>query len=62
MSAGARVTTALKLAATIGFATINAIAVLARVGVPTNMQMALPVNIKPGTFALTGTASALLYP
>jgi hypothetical protein len=33
------------LAATIGFATIVAIAVLVGVGVPANMQMALPVNI-----------------
>jgi hypothetical protein len=41
-------TTALILAETIGFATINAIAVLVRVGVPANMQMALPVNIFAG--------------
>jgi hypothetical protein len=34
------------LGATIGFATIIAIAVPAGVGVPANMQMALPVNIK----------------
>jgi hypothetical protein len=55
------------LAATIGFATINAIVAAASVGVPANMQMALPIRIKKqktamprGTFALTGTTGALL--
>jgi len=41
MGAGARA-----IAAPIGLATIMAIAAPAGVGVPANMQMALPVNIK----------------
>jgi hypothetical protein len=57
------------LAATIDFAKTMAIATLAGVGVSANMQMALPVCIgkqktrRPrGTFALTETTSALIYP
>jgi hypothetical protein len=55
---------------TIGFITNKAIAGRTIVDMPVNMQMGvLPVHIekqKParprGTFALTGTTSALLYP